>query len=83
MEKLKIKFRPLRSGIISDQAKDKSIIYLDFIFENVVYQVFEELPQNHRFYLQKNNLEFVLMWFGGYRGIKKLIKEQSTQIVEI
>ena len=83
MEKLKVKFKPLQSGIISDQAKDKSIIYLDFIFENVVYQVFEELPQAHRFYLQKNNLDFVLMWFGGYRGIKKLIKEQSRQIIEI
>ena len=83
MEKLKIKFKPLQSGIISDQAKDKSIIYLDFVFKDTVYQVFEELPSDHRFYLQKNNLEFVLMWFGGYRGIKKLIKEQSTQIVEI
>lgn len=83
MEKLKIKFKPLQSGIISDQAKDKSIIYLDFLFENAVYRVFEELPQEHRFYLQKNNLEFVLMWFGGFRGIKKLIKEQSQQIIVI
>lgn len=83
MGKLKIKFKPLKSGIISDKEQDKSIIFLDFVFEDEVYQVFEELPQNHRFYLQKNNLEFVLMWFGGYRGIKKLIKEQSRQIVEI
>ena len=83
MEKLKIKFKPLQSGIISDQAQEKSIIYLDFVLEDAVYQVFEELPQDHRFYLRKNNLEFVLMWFGGYRGIKKLIKEQSQQTLEI
>ena len=83
MEKLKIKFKPLQSGIISDQAKEKSIIFLDFVFEDAIYQAFEELPQDHRLSLQENNLEFVLMWFGGYRGIKKLIKEQSQQIFDI
>ena len=80
---MKIKFKPLQCGIISDQAKEISIIFLDFVFEDTVYQVFEELPRDHRFYLRKNNLEFVLMWFGGYRGIKKLIKEQSQQIFDI
>ena len=77
MSQIKIKFKPLRCGIESDHQAEESIIYIDFIFNDEVFRVFEVLPPDHRFYLQKNNFEFVLMFFGGYRNLKNLIDNQT------
>ena len=83
MSKNKIKFKPLRCGIESDHQADRSIIYLDFIFNNEIFEVFEVLPPDHRFYLQRNNFEFVLMFFGGYRNLKNLINKQTDTTIRI
>ena len=77
MSKNQIKFKPLRCGIESDQQANKSFIYIDFIFNSEVFRVFEELPTDHRFYLQKSNFEFVIMFFGGYKNLKKIIEKHT------
>ena len=80
----KNKFKPIRSGVRYHIKSDKSIIYLEFTLDNVVYLIYEFLPIDHRIYFHRNNYKFLIDYFGGVNNLRSLASNLTAdQVPEI
>lgn len=84
MKTQKNKFEAFQAGITNHIGTGKTILYLDFYLDDVVYRIYEFLHMGNTFYARLNSLEMIIKYFGGVRNLRSLVKNLTAdQVPEI